>query len=168
MHKILTLVPMWAGLFFLLLATPVGAFNYNISSAGTIKLTDVATDIPDTKTMFTGDATYVAMKDIAWTFTGAEGGDDVVFYQTWVDGVMQAEGNFSLVGVERELPTEIPCGTIQVDKRKCTVFVCMCVCVWVGRLDFFCRRAVVGRSSHPCWSLSKPFWGMPLCFRRRS
>ena len=99
-------------------ASHTHAFDYNISSAGSVFLTDEKTSIVGLKTIFTGDVTLVTATDIEWEFTGMEGGDDFVRWTTIVDGQVQDEGIFNLTEVERELPSAIDCGSITVSKSK--------------------------------------------------
>ncbi|KAG7373467.1 Na+/H+ antiporter NhaC-like protein [Nitzschia inconspicua] len=98
----------------LLLAIPVTAFDYNITSAGSLDLTDVSTGIGGLKTIFTGDVTLVSVTGVEWEPSGVVDGDDIVSYTTIVNGVTQATGTISLVGVGRELPTDFDVGNITV------------------------------------------------------
>ena len=93
-------------------------FDYNITSAGSISLTDEKTGIGGLLTLFKGDLTNVEVVDVEWGFTGLDGGDTDVVWSTVVDGVEQATGTFSLLGTERTLPTSIEVGQIVVNKSK--------------------------------------------------
>jgi hypothetical protein len=124
-----------------LLGAAVHGFDYNITSAGSIFLTDEKTGISGLLTIFTGDITNVEVQDVEWGFTGLDGGDTDVVWSTIVDGVEQASGTFSLVGTERSLPTSIPVGSVVINKSKLLAFVhvfslCVCVCVCVCQLFF--------------------------------
>jgi hypothetical protein len=106
-----------SGLLILLPAS-VHSFNYNISSAGDIFLTDAATGIQDLKTIFTGDATAVSVNGVSWERSGVQGGDDFVTFTTLVNGKVAEIGIINLTDVERELPTSFDVGTVTVPKSK--------------------------------------------------
>jgi hypothetical protein len=117
MMKFFTILSLLAGLASTA-KNQVYAFNYNITSAGSLYLIDVGTTIPGIVSIFTNEATDVEVQGIEWAFTGEEGGDTSIAWQTFVNGVLQVEGTFSLEGVERELPTSIQCGTITISSSK--------------------------------------------------
>lgn len=107
---------------FLLLPAVVSAFDYAMSGDSDdfgLRLTDVKTGITDILTIFTNEPTSVTVAGITWTEkeNATVGSGDVVFWTTFVNNVIQAEGNFSLLDVGRELPTEIDAGVIEVSKR---------------------------------------------------
>jgi hypothetical protein len=101
-----------------LLPASIHAFDYNITSAGDLFLTDVATGIPSLRTIFTGDVTAVAVDGVQWEPSGVEGGDDFVTFTTFLNGEAVETGIISLTDVGRELPTSFQVGTVTVPKSK--------------------------------------------------
>lgn len=96
------------------------AYDYELTSAGSVKLTDIKTEISDLKSIFIGDETSVAASEIEWEHidnSTAYGPDSVVSYETYVDGDLSASGEHDLSGLPIP-PTELDCGVIKVDKRK--------------------------------------------------
>jgi hypothetical protein len=101
----------------LLFVGPAAAFDYSIIGAGSLVLTDVATSIKDVVTLFTNEEVLVTADGIEWDETGAvDGSDNLLFFETLVNGKVQATGNVSLADVGRELPESIDAGTIKVEK----------------------------------------------------
>ena len=93
------------------------AFDYSLTGAGNIVLTDEATSITDIVTIFTDESVLVTVDGIEWNATGSvEGSDNLLRFETLVDGETQASGSISLEDVSRELPTSIDAGAIKVDK----------------------------------------------------
>ena len=101
-----------------MLSTPAGAFDYNISSAGELFLTDESTGISGIITLFTGDVTLVVADGVEWEPSGVEGGDTAVTFQTLLNGNVVDEGQISLEGTGRQLPTSVDCGSVKTDKGK--------------------------------------------------
>jgi hypothetical protein len=95
-----------------------GAFDYNISSAGDLFLVDESTGISGITTLFTGEVVLVSVEGVAWEPSGVEGGEEFVIYQTLLNGQVVDEGNISLVGVDRQLPSSLECGSVQTDRCK--------------------------------------------------
>lgn len=102
----------------LLLCNPAGAFDYNITSAGELALSDNSTGISDLGTLFTGDVTLVSVVGVQWEPSGVEGGDEAVSFQTLLNGEVVDSGEISLVGVERQLPDSFDCGSVVTDRCK--------------------------------------------------
>lgn len=96
----------------------VNAFDYNISSAGSLVLTDNSTGISEIITMFKNDVTLVSVDGVAWDYTGFEGGESLVTYTTIANGVVQDEGAIDISDTTRELPTSFDVGSVQVGKSK--------------------------------------------------
>jgi hypothetical protein len=103
---------------FLLLCRTSQAFDYNITSAGSLFLTDNSTGISGLQTIFTGDVTLVSVEGVEWGYTGLKGGNSSVTFTTLVDGVVQDEGTISLAGVGRELPTFFDCGSVLISQSE--------------------------------------------------
>jgi hypothetical protein len=96
---------------------PAASFEYSIVGAGSLVLTDVSTSITDVVTLFTNEELLVTADGIEWEQTGAiNGSDNLLFFETLVNGKVQATGNVSLANVGRELPGSIDAGTIKVEK----------------------------------------------------
>jgi hypothetical protein len=112
-----TLLISLLGLLILLPAS-IHAFDYNISSAGELALTDVATGIHDLKTIFTNDVTAVAVDGVEWEPSGVVGGDDFVTFTTLLNGEVVETGRINLTDIGRELPTSFEVGTVTVPKSK--------------------------------------------------
>jgi hypothetical protein len=98
----------------------IRAFDYNISSAGELFLTDVSTGISGLRTIFTGDAITVAVDGVTWEPSGVAGGDDFVTFTTSLNGEVVDTGTISLTDVGRELPMSLQVGTVLVPKSKCS------------------------------------------------
>ena len=82
---------------------------------------DAATGIIGLKTMFIGQDVNVTLIDIIWVQTESATNDTTVSYQTSVNGVVQATGNYSLADVGRELPTSFFVGTVKSDQQGTSV-----------------------------------------------
>lgn len=90
------------------------AFDYDITG-GDISLADVETGIGSLKTIFTNDEIAVSVDRIQWEANDSnETTDGAIFYFTFVDGALANEGNVTLDGVGRELPSSIDAGTVKV------------------------------------------------------
>jgi hypothetical protein len=107
--------------FVLTLAGLVGfatAFDYSITGAGSIVLTDQETGITDCVTIFTDEFTDVFVDGIEWDETGVvDGSDDLLFWETSLDGEVQASGSMSLADVGRELPTSLSAGSVKPNSK---------------------------------------------------
>ncbi|KAL3924883.1 MAG: hypothetical protein SGILL_000776 [Bacillariaceae sp.] len=108
------LLSLLVGALFLL--TPSDGFDYNISYAGDIVLVDNSTGIGGIVTLFLDDVTNVIVDGVSWEFTGMDGGDAVLTFQTLLNGQVQDEGIVDLGGVERELPTSLEVGSVKTNK----------------------------------------------------
>lgn len=97
---------------------PATAFDYNITEAGSLVLTDSSTGITDTVTIFTGDVTLVSVSGVTWEPSGVVGGDDFVSYTTLVNGDPQAIGIINISDVGRVLPTSFDVGNVTIPKSK--------------------------------------------------
>ena len=96
------------------------AFDYDLASVGSISLMDSATSISDVVTLFLDQAVIVSVSDLEWVpiVKDYEYNEDenILHYETRVDGILQEEGNISLKDVGRELPSSIDVGEIIVTK----------------------------------------------------
>eukprot|EP00429_Kryptoperidinium_foliaceum_P008923 CAMPEP_0176011894 /NCGR_PEP_ID=MMETSP0120_2-20121206/5516_1 /TAXON_ID=160619 /ORGANISM="Kryptoperidinium foliaceum, Strain CCMP 1326" /LENGTH=128 /DNA_ID=CAMNT_0017344765 /DNA_START=35 /DNA_END=417 /DNA_ORIENTATION=+ len=104
-------------LLLALATAPVAAFDYNLVGAGSVVLTDVSTSISPLQTLFVDQDVSVVADGLEWeandnatTVTGT------LFYETFVDGKLAAQGNMSLDDVGRELPSSVDAGTLSVSK----------------------------------------------------
>jgi len=110
-------MPPFQILVSLLAVTGVTAFDYAVTGAGDISLTDVGTSIGGIKTIFTHEEVSVTVSGVEWEALAAnETTDDTTLYwETFVGGVSQATGTFDLSTLEgRELPSDIECGSVTV------------------------------------------------------
>lgn len=83
----------------------------------TKKLTSLLTLLAGLSTLFTGEEVNVTLIDIGWSPAENITNSTIVFYETSVNGVVQAKGNYSLEGVGRELPTSGFAGTVKSDTK---------------------------------------------------
>lgn len=67
--------------------------------------------------MFIGQDVNVTLANIVWEPVENATNASVVFYKTSVNGVVQATGNYSLIGIGRELPTSGFAGTVKSDTK---------------------------------------------------
>lgn len=74
----------------------------------------------DLSTMFIGEPVNVTLQGIVWEQSEEPGNDTMFFYETFVNGELQAKGNYSLEGVGRELPSEAFVGTVTSDTKGTT------------------------------------------------
>jgi hypothetical protein len=105
----------------LALATLVGsaaAFDYNITSAGSVSLTDLETGIGGIITIFTDEFIGVAVDGLKWKENGSvDGSDDTLYWETSIDGEVQSSGSVPLADVGRELPTSVDAGSVRTTKK---------------------------------------------------
>ena len=105
-------------LFFALNLRQSHAFDYGLVEEPEepgIVLSDVATGIPNIKTIFINSITSVKAIGIEWEEAmDGEETPDVLEWKTTVDGTVQASGFFNLTEVGRELPLELEVGEIKV------------------------------------------------------
>jgi hypothetical protein len=94
------------------------AFDYAITSAGKILLTDMETDIPGMRTIFVGEPVAVTVFDLEWVANESGYNEsDTLIWQTSVGGITQASGSLDLSSLpSRELPTSLDVGNIKVDE----------------------------------------------------
>lgn len=107
-------------LSLLSLVAAANAFDYGlVDGSGGLSLTDTATGIGGIQTLFTGEDVSVEVSGIEWEkVEGVEGSSDTLFYETFLDGELQASGNVSLADVERDLPSSFDAGLINVPKGE--------------------------------------------------
>jgi len=67
--------------------------------------------------MFIGEEVNVTLADIVWEPAEVATNATTVFYETSVNGVVQATGNYSLEGVGRELPSDGFVGTVKSNQK---------------------------------------------------
>lgn len=121
------------------------AFDYSLddnSPDASFNLMDVATGISHIKTIFFDEPTNVTVTGISWiynptlqqqeetttpiqrhrrmtnvTTTNVSSSDNYeIIWMTYVDQIMVDNGTYSLWGIQRQLPTEIPCGTFLIPR----------------------------------------------------
>ena len=93
------------------------AFDYAITGIGGIKLADVNTQIGGLETIFVASETSVKVEELMWEQSdGINTVNDVLFWTTFVNGHIQAKGNYSLSSLTRELPESLEVGIIKVEK----------------------------------------------------
>ena len=104
---------------FLTVAARASAFEYSITNAGDISLTDVETDIGGMQTIFVGETAAVKVAGLEWEANDHNvTGSNVLYWETVVDDVVQAKGTLDLSTLpDRELPTSLEVGTIKVDRK---------------------------------------------------
>jgi hypothetical protein len=103
--------------YFLLFGLASG-FDYGlIADTGELSFGDVETQISSIQTLFLDQEASVTVGGLAWEQLNASSSDDLLFYETFVDGQLQSSGNMSLADVGRELPSSVSAGTIIVTKR---------------------------------------------------
>lgn len=93
------------------------AFDYSLDaeSSATLNLIDDETGIPNIKTLFIDELTNITVEDIGWLPNNStEVGSDYILWTTYINGNEVESGNFSLVGVGRELTTSIYAGSFEV------------------------------------------------------
>jgi hypothetical protein len=74
-----------------------------------------STSISGIETIFVDKETLVSLSGLEWNATGpVNGADNLLHYETFLDGESKATGSISLADVGRELPTGLDCGTISV------------------------------------------------------
>ena len=108
-----------------LFSSPAQAFDYTpvIDCDDCVQvLTDTATGIEELKTIFVGDETLVRVDNVEWIHDG-EGGSNstsggILKWETSVNGIVQDSGEIDLSEYDRQLPTTIEAGSIQIDKSK--------------------------------------------------
>ena len=105
----------------LALATLLGsaaAFDYSLVGGGDISLTDLETGIGGIITIFTDSLIGVAVDGLEWDETGSvDQSDDTLYWETLIDGEVQASGSVSLADVGRQLPTSIDAGSVKTSKK---------------------------------------------------
>jgi hypothetical protein len=96
------------------LVVPVAAFDYDITSAGSLLLTDVATSISPIITLFVKQDVIVTADGLEWAENDSNSTTGEILCETFLDGVLVSSGTLSLDDVGRELPTSVDCGTVAV------------------------------------------------------
>jgi hypothetical protein len=109
LHRLLALVS---------LVGSAAAFDYSLVGAGSILLTDVETGIGDILTIFTDSDIGIAVDGLEWEETGSvDQSDDTLYWETLIDGEVQATGSISLADVGRELPITFDAGSVKTSKK---------------------------------------------------
>lgn len=111
------MAPFRFALPLLALAAPVAAFNYNLTGAGEISLTDVETTIPGILTIFIDEMVTVEVSKLKWEALGANDTTDdlTLYWETFVGGESQQSGEVDLSELgERELPDVVQCGNLTI------------------------------------------------------
>ena len=70
--------------------------------------------------MFTGEEVNVTLEGMVWEPKQNATNDTTLFYDTFVNGMLEDSGNFSLADVGRELPSELFCGTVSSGTKGTT------------------------------------------------
>lgn len=101
----------------------VRAFDYTPFIDGddaALNLIDSATGIEGLQTIFIGDATLVLVDGVEWIKNedGGNSSSSLLKWETSVNGIVQDSGEIDLSVYDRELPTSIEAGSIQVDKKQ--------------------------------------------------
>jgi hypothetical protein len=121
-----------AAALLLLWSSTVSAFNYGLTGEiEALKLVDYETSIEDIKTIFTNEITLVSVTGVKWNVSGnnVSDTDDVLRYETSVDGIVQSTGtvNLSALG-DRELLDTIDCGNVSIpNSGRATISVALFV-----------------------------------------
>ena len=106
------------GLGVLLGSAPLSAaFDYGVSGAGSIVLTDWETSISGFDVIFLEEEVKVSVQDVVWEYKGDGNGTSFLRYETLVDGEIKAEGILDISGVRRELPATIDTGNLTISDR---------------------------------------------------
>jgi hypothetical protein len=96
------------------------SFDYSLdpsSSELSLELVDEPTGISNVKTLFIDEQTNVTVQGISWIPNETvenRNRSHVMEWETYVDGIMVDNGTLSLVGVRRQLPTQISAGSFEV------------------------------------------------------
>lgn len=100
-------------------------FDYSIdpdSPEVRFDLIDVTTGVTNIETLFLNEPTNITVKGISWipNNNSIPTVDDIdyIIWSTYVDDIQVDNGNYSLVGVRRQLPSEISCGTFIVTNNQ--------------------------------------------------
>jgi hypothetical protein len=108
-------------IFSILFGAPIAkyafAFDYGLSAAGDLELTDIETGIEDIKTIFIKKDIAVKVTGVEWELSESNTtGSDILRWETSVGGEVQATGELNLTSDigPRELPDEIDAGSIRV------------------------------------------------------
>jgi len=98
----------------------VYGYDSVLLGAGSITLTDVASEIPDLQSLFLYYETYVSLTDIEWEYTGSNAtSNNILKYETYVNGVVAASGEYDLSTYESP-PTNLDCGIIVPEQSGAT------------------------------------------------
>lgn len=109
----------------LLLLPSASAFDYGFSTPeqyegdyASITLTDAETKIQGIVTLFTNQAALVTVNNVEWSPNESNSTQDTdVNWETLVNGKLEDFGNYSLVGVGRDLPDSFQTGSVTVSER---------------------------------------------------
>lgn len=99
------------------------SFDYSLNPSSPevrFDLIDVETGISNIKTLFIHELTSVSVKGISWVVNDVNETNKrnhEIIWTTYVDGIEVDNGTFSLVGVRRELPTQVSAGSFEVYSR---------------------------------------------------
>jgi hypothetical protein len=105
--------------------TVTQSFDYQLSPSSPqvfFDLTDVETGISNIKALFIEELTNITVRGISWVpndinnKTNHHHPNEIV-WTTYVNGIEVDSGSFSLVGVRRELPTQLATGSFEVERR---------------------------------------------------
>jgi hypothetical protein len=110
--------------FLLELLALTQAFDYSLNPSSTnvrLELVDESTGISNIKTLFIAETTHVTVQGISWLPNNMTeenwNKSHVMEWTTYVDGIVVETGTVSLMGIRRQLPTQISTGALTVESR---------------------------------------------------
>jgi hypothetical protein len=110
-----------------LLVTTGFAFDYAINQEAEnppyLELSDVATDIAPIVTIFKGEQFNITVTGISWIESETPTDSDTLFWTTTINGARVGEGNYSLVGVGRQIPDFFDVGTYVINNKQTATIV---------------------------------------------
>jgi hypothetical protein len=97
------------------------SFDYSLNpslSKLRLELIDEVTGISNIRSLFIGEVTNVMVQGISWIPNAHKrNGSHDIKWTMYVDGIIIANGNMSLIGIRRKLPALDPVGSFDVDRR---------------------------------------------------
>jgi hypothetical protein len=99
------------------------SFDYSLNPASSevrVELVDETTGISNLKTLFISEATEITVQGISWLPNDiVENTNDsrAIEWTTYIDGTTVGNGTMSLVGIRRQLPTQVSAGSFKVERR---------------------------------------------------
>jgi hypothetical protein len=100
------------------------SFDYSLNPASSelrLALLDETTGISNIKTLFISEATNITVHGISWLpndiVDSTKERSHALEWTTYVDGIPVDNGTLSLVGLRRQLPTQLSAGSFKVESR---------------------------------------------------